>query len=349
MQGGEASDIASALVGISVVIVTYNNAGTLGDSLARLAGQLRDDDEIVVVDNASADDSARVAETSVPEAIVVRNTRNLGFAAGCNAGAAAASGDLLLFLNPDSRVAEGFRDAVDAAPAGWGAWMGLVTMDGGRLLNTSGGVLHFTGVGWAGQAGQPVSAAAPGPTEVAFGSGACLVIPRALYLELGGFPEHFFMYCEDVDLSLRVRLRGQGVGVLPAACVDHDYDFHKGALKWRMLERNRVATIIRTYPAALLALVAPALLAAEIAIFAAAVGGGWGRQKLLAWRDVLAALPTLVRERAAIQGSRVVGAADFARWLTPELSSPYLGGAAQNGAVQAALRAYWRVVTALLR
>jgi GT2 family glycosyltransferase len=227
--------------------------------------------------------------------------------------------------------------------------MGLVAMDGGSLVNTSGGVLHFTGVGWAGQAGEPVSAAGASPAEVAFASGACLVIPRSLYLELGGFPEHFFMYCEDVDLSLRVRLRGQGVGVVPGARVDHDYDFHKGALKWRLLERNRVATIVRTYPGVLLALVAPALLVTELAIFAAAIAGGWGLQKLLAWRDVLFALPRLLRERAAIQRSRVVGAAEFARWLTPELSSPYLGGVARSGFVQASLRAYWRVVTALLR
>jgi N-acetylglucosaminyl-diphospho-decaprenol L-rhamnosyltransferase len=350
MPAGEASDIASALVvGISVVIVTYNNADTLGDSLPALARQLRDGDEIVVVDNASADDSAGVAQSSVPEAVIVRNTRNLGFAGGCNAGAEAASGSLLVFLNPDSLVADGFREAVAGAPDGWGAWMGLVTMDGGQLVNTSGGVLHFTGLGWAGEAGQPVADVPAGPAEVGFASGACLAIPRSLYLELGGFPEHFFMYCEDVDLSLRVRLRGLGVGMLPTARSDHDYEFHKGSLKWRLLERNRLATIVRTYPGALLAVVAPALVATELAIFAAAVAGGWAGQKLLAWWDFARALPTLVRERREIQASRAIGAAEFALWLTPELSSPYLGSAVRSAPVRLMLRAYWRVVTALLR
>src|SRR3954452_24361051 len=219
MPEGEASDIASALVRISVVIVTYNNADTIGDSLALLSRQLGDGDELIVVDNASADHSATVAESSVPEAVVLRNTSNIGFAAACNAGAKAATGELLLFLNPDAVVAEGFREAIEAAPDGWGAWMGLVTMEDGALVNTSGGVLHFTGLGWAGQAGMPAAAAASVPSEVAFASGACLVIPRASYLAMGGFPEHFFMYCEDVDLSLRVRLRGQAVGVLAAARV----------------------------------------------------------------------------------------------------------------------------------
>ena len=350
MPVGEASDIASTiLVRISVVIVTYNNADTLGDSLPLLARQMRDGDEIVVVDNASADDSPQLAESSVPDSVVIRNSRNLGFAAGCNLGAAAASGDLLLFLNPDSRVADGFLDAIEAAPAGWGAWMGLVTMEDGTLVNTSGGVLHFTGLGWAGEAGRPVAVAPGAPAEVGFASGACFAIPRARYLELGGFAEHFFMYCEDVDLSLRVRLHGDAVGVLPAARVDHDYDFHKGALKWRLLERNRLATIVRTYPAALLALVAPALLAAELAILAAALAGGWAPQKLLAWGDVVRVLPRMLGERAAIQRRRTVSAGEFARSLSAELSSPYLGSAVRSAPVRVLLRAYWRVVLAILR
>ena len=70
-------------------------------------------------------------------------------------------------------------------------------------------------------------------------------------------PEPFFLYHEDVDLSLRVRLAGGELGVEPAARVDHDYEFEKGADKWRYLERNRWATLIRTYPAALLAAAGP--------------------------------------------------------------------------------------------
>jgi GT2 family glycosyltransferase len=225
--------------------------------------------------------------------------------------------------------------------------MGLVTMDGGTVVNSSGGVLHFTGLGWAGDVGAPASDARE-PHEVAFASGACLAIFRQTFLDLGGFPEHFFMYCEDVDLSLRVRLRGHSVGVVPDARVDHDYDFAKGDLKWRRLERNRLATVVRTYPAPLLALVAPALVLTEAAILVAAIRGGWGRQKLLAWADVAAAVPLLRRERRAIQRTRVVGPADFAQMLTADLSSPYIGAAAQSAPVRVGLRAYWGVVRALL-
>ena len=87
----------------------------------------------------------------------------------------------------------------------------------------------------------------------------------------------------------------------PAARVEHAYEFAKGPAKWRHLERNRWATLIRTYPAALLALLAPALVATELALVPVSAAGGWFGQKLLAWGDTLRAAGRLLGERRRIQ------------------------------------------------
>ena len=130
------------------------------------------------------------------------------------------------------------------------------------------------------------------------------------------------MYHEDVDLSLRLRLGGRPIGIEPDARVDHEYEFHKGPAKWRLLERNRWATIIRTYPGALLALLAPALLATELVLMAVSLAAGWAPQKARAYADTLRALPRLLRERRDIQSARQVSAAgEFAAVFTPRLSS----------------------------
>ncbi|HEY1357956.1 MAG TPA: glycosyltransferase family 2 protein [Thermoleophilaceae bacterium] len=332
---------------LSVVVVTYNCREDIVRTLPAVAEQLSEGDELVVVDNASSDGSAEVAAAHA--AVLLRNERNEGFAAAANAGAARASGDLLVFLNPDAVPAPGFAEAIGSPLSegrDWFAWMGLVTAEEGRIVNTSGGVVHFTGIAWAGEFGRPAAELAPEPREVGFASGACLAVPREHWL---GFPEHYFMYCEDVDLSLRLRLAGGGVGLEPRARVDHSYEFAKGARKWRFLERNRWATVIRTYPLPLLLLVAPALLAAEPLIFAAAVAGGWWRQKLLAMLDVTVRLPRLLGERRRIQATRAVGSAEFAAALVPELSSPFLGRAAGLPLVGGLLRAYWRLVLLALR
>ena len=336
---------------LSVVVVTYNEREALQRTLPALLAELSPADELIVSDNASSDGTVEVVGDLAPAARVVRGSRNRGFPHACNAGAEVASGDLILLLNPDAVVAPGFGEAIRRPledGRGWAAWMALVTMDEGRLVNTSGGIVHFTGISWAGEIGRPVAEISPKPREVAFASGACLAVPRRVWQREGGLSPHFFLYFDDVDFSLRLRLVGERVGLEPTARVDHAYDFGRRKVKWRMLERNRWATIVRTYPTCLLVLLAPALVLTEVGIVAVSIPGGWTGQKLLAMRDTGRALPRLRRERRAIQRRRRVGSAQFAASLTSELSSPYLGRAATWAPLRLALRAYWRAVRLIL-
>jgi N-acetylglucosaminyl-diphospho-decaprenol L-rhamnosyltransferase len=335
-------------------MVTFNSADAVGRSLPAVVSELRGGDELIVCDNGSSDGTvARVRELA-PDATVVEIPGNPGFGAACNAGAEQASSPLLLLLNPDAVVQAGFRDAIVLPlvdDRGWDAWQGLVTDGQGTLVNSWGGAIHFTGIAWAGGAGRALSEAPREPREIPFPSGACLLIPLATWRELGGFSAEYFLYHEDTDLGLRLWLGGRRVGLEPRALVEHEYEFDKGPEKWFFLERNRWATILRTYPAPLLALLLPALLASELALHAVAAGSGWLREKLRADRAVLRALPRLRRERAAIQANRRLSARAFATHLTPELDSAYLGSAATAGwgrPLRALLRTYWRIVLALL-
>ncbi len=362
---------------LSVVIVTHNSRQAIEHSLPLLVSELRDDDELIVVDNSSSDGTAAAARTLAPGARILEQSENPGYGGGCNAGAALATGDLLLFLNPDAAVAPGFRAAIESPLTDgrdWAAWQGLVTAEDGRILNSAGGVIHFTGIAWAGGDGQSLGRASrrdanpgeheagsaerdrgaldappePEPREVGFASGACLAITRERWGELGGFPADFFLYHEDVDLSLRLRLAGHRVGLEPRAVVDHTYEFEKGPAKWRQLERNRWATIIRAYPGALIAVLVPALLATEIALVPVSVAGGWFGQKLRAWADIVRSTPALLRSRRAVQATRTVSAAKFARSLSAELDSQYLGRVGSSNIINRLLRAYWALARPLL-
>jgi GT2 family glycosyltransferase len=337
---------------LSVVIVTYNEREAIARTIPALVGQLEPGDELVISDNGSMDGTAELAAELAPDARIVRNGANIGFAAACNSGAAAAGGELLLLLNPDAAPAPGFVRAIKGpltGGSGWAAWMGLMTSHGGTSLNCAGGEIHYTGIAWAGRAGEPAETAPPGRREVAWVSGGCFAVPLATWRRLGGFPPQFFIYQEDVDLSMRLRLEGGRLGIEPAAVVDHDYEFMKNTEKWRRLERNRWAMVLRTYPGALLALLAPALLATEIALLFVSLAGGWLPKKAGAWVDTWRALPRLLAERRAVQAERRVSAGEFAAWLAPDLTSPYLGEAARRGPVRWALRAYWAVVRRILR
>jgi len=335
----------------AVVVVCHDSAGEVGATLAALGPQLRPGDEVVIVDNASRDGTPEVVRAAAPQATVVESKENLGFAGGCHAGARASRAPLVLLLNPDAVPAPGCLDALRACAAEcpeWGAWQALVTMPGGELVNTAGNVVHYLGFGWAGDLGRPVAAVDQRPHEVGFCSGAALVVRREAWDAAGGFDERYFMYGEDLDLSLRLRLAGWGLGVAPAARVAHDYEFTKGDYKWFYLERNRWWTLVGDYPGRLLALLAPGLLAFEVALLLAASRGGWLRAKLRAQAAVLRALPAMLRRRRAIQATRRIAPGAFAESLAASLDSPYLEGAAGVPGVDAMQRRYWRAVRAAL-
>jgi len=332
---------------LAVVVVTHNSARHL-DMLGKgLEPQLGPGDELVVVDNASTDGSASAARR-LDAARVVETGSNLGFAAGCRAGVDATSAPLIMFLNPDSQLEPGCIDALRET-AGyrpeWGAWQALVVLSDGAHVNSSGGVTHYLGFGWAGGCEQPLEAVGDQPYETSFPSGAALVVRRDLWDSLNGFDDSYFMYGEDLDLGLRTWLAGRRVGVVPAARVRHDYDFEKGASKWFLLERNRWRTVLSVYPGTLLALLAPALVAFEIGLLAVALRDGWLTAKLRAQLAGLAALPSTLRRRRRVQALRRTAASEFARQLTAALESPYLQAPAPATRLQAA---YWRGVGRVL-
>jgi hypothetical protein len=336
---------------LSVLIVAYESRDDLTKTLPALLGELGEGDELIVVDNKPGDGSVEVVGELAPQARIVRPGRNTGFAGGANAGAQVAQGDLLVLLNPDAVPQPGFGAAIRKPwleERGWAAWQALVADGEAKTINSAGNPIHFTGIVWAGGHGRPLSEAPP-PGEVAAASGACFAIPLSHWRRAGGFPPEFFMYHEDVDLSVRLRAMGGTVGIEPTAVVAHDYDFSASADKWRWLERNRLAFLVRAYPGPLLALLAPVLLATELALLPVAAAGGWGRQKLRANREFIRWLPRLLRERRAIQRQRTIGAAEFVASLTPDLDSDLISPLVRSRPARLLLRGYWRAVRLLLR
>ncbi|MEA2210286.1 MAG: hypothetical protein QOF83_234 [Solirubrobacteraceae bacterium] len=335
---------------LAVVVVTHNSAADLPGLLDNLREQLAAGDELVVVDNQSVDGTADVARRHPAQPTVLDTGANLGYGGGCHAGARTTAAPLLLFINPDSRLEPDCLAHLRAASARfpeWHAWQAAVLLPGDRI-NTDGGVVHYLGMGWAGDCGKPVSDMPASPREVAFPSGAAMVVRRSRWDALGGFERSYFMYCEDLDLGLRIWLSGGAVGMVPQARMVHSYDFDKGIEKWFWLERNRLRTVLAVYPTTLLVLLAPALIGAELALLVLAGRGGWLTAKLRAQLAVLTGLPEIARRRRRVQATRAISAASFAGRLTASLESDFLPDIG-DGPAGHAQAGYWRAITRALR
>ena len=233
--------IDSALPGISVIIVSYNVREYLDaclESIRHAAAGFAGTVEVIVFDNDSRDGTVSLLRPRWPETIWIASDRNLGFGSGCNRGAALATQEILLFLNPDTLVREDtftvmqsfFQDRPEA---------GIV---GCRIVNREGRLepackRSFPSPRVA--AFKLVGLSSLFPKSRVFGqynlsyldetkthevdavSGSFMSLRAKLFREVGGFDEDFFMYGEDLDLCFRVKLLGRRNYYHPATEVIH--------------------------------------------------------------------------------------------------------------------------------
>lgn len=209
----------------SIVIPVHGKLDfTLACLRSLIAAGLGDEAEVIVVDDASPDVSGEVLPR-IPGLRYHRNRENLGFVGSCNAGAALARGDYLVFLNNDTTVRPGWLTALLATfeqhPDTGLAGALLVYPDG--RLQESGGIVFSDGSGWNyGRFEDPHHPAYTFVREADYCSGAAIALPRALFERLGGFDERYApAYYEDTDLAMKVREAGLKVRVQPAAVVVH--------------------------------------------------------------------------------------------------------------------------------
>ena len=273
-----------------------------------------------MVDNGGSDGDI-VAANRRERVRLLEPPENLGFAAGCNFGAAEATSDVLVFLNPDTVVGPGalrqLARTLDDRTIGI-AMARLRLLDKPEVLNSGGTVVHVSGLAWAGRFGEP-AASIVSVEDVAAASGAALAIRRKTFNALGGFTGEFFMYQEDVELSWRAHLAGLRVVVDPAADVYHEYEFGRHPAKIALLERNRLVFVLTAYSARLFFVLLPILVPGEFAMVLLAARRRWLRGKLSGWWWCARHLRWLARHRRETQRVRSVGDAQLLRFLTPSL------------------------------
>jgi O-antigen biosynthesis protein len=223
-------------VDASIIIPVFNHwRDSLAclESIARLTIGLSY--EVIIVDDGSSDLTPELLKR-IEGMVAIRNEQNLGFIGSCNRGAAVARGDFLVFLNNDTVVTPGWLEALARTfrtiPGTGYVGAKLVYPDG--RLQEAGSVIWRDGTGW--NYGKLDDAGHPKynfTREVDYCSGACAMVPRALFEQLGGFDAEFTpAYYEDTDLAFKIRHAGHKIIYQPHARIIH----HEGLTSGTSLE-----------------------------------------------------------------------------------------------------------------
>ena len=220
--GTAATDAATPLADapawqrIAAIVVTHHSAGVIAACLRGLAPA----GQIVLVDNASDDDTLAIAAREAPGATVIANRVGVGYGNGVNCALAHIDREFALLANPDSILRPGAVTALVAAADAWpeAALFGPTVLAPDGSVELSHDVPLFERRAYGRRDGE---AAPSGPCSTEFLSGAVMLVRTAALRELGGFDPAFFLYYEDDDFCLRLRHAGHTIVLVPAAEAEH--------------------------------------------------------------------------------------------------------------------------------
>jgi len=213
---------------VSLVILSFNKRDLTASCLTSIYKHVPEKKfEVIVVDNASSDDSVSYIKKHFPKVKLIANQENSGFAGGCNLGAKEAKGEYLLFLNNDALVSDNpltkmlqvFSSYPKAAIVG-----GLLANHDGSLQRSFGAfytVLNVMYLLFAGESGELKRFKSQDIVSTDWVSGGFMMVKRDIFEGAKGFNESYFMYIEDMDLCYRVKKEGYGVYNTPFARVEH--------------------------------------------------------------------------------------------------------------------------------
>lgn len=221
---------------VSIILVNYNSAGLLRQCLKSIYEQTQDISfEVIVVDNASSDESRQIVRSEFPAVQLIESSENLGFSRGNNLGVKLAKGTYCLFLNTDTILFENsikaLADFLDTHPEVGAVGPKILFEDrcfqlsAGRLPNLFGEfldkIVYFLARRWRLVICPMLERRHNATKTVGWLTGACFMVRHNAFLQVRGFDEKIFMYFEDKDLCKRINSSGWQIMYHPLTSIIH--------------------------------------------------------------------------------------------------------------------------------
>jgi GT2 family glycosyltransferase len=277
---------------ISIIILNYNSGELLLDCVESVFSSNYQNFEVIVVDNASTDNSHKICKKNFKKIKLIENVENLGYCEGNNIGIRNAKGDYIVILNPDTRVEpdwlEKFLDAIKKY--GDGLFQGKnVAIDNEKILRSTGNMIHLFGFGSARDKGGIDTGQLKDVEEINYASGTCLFTSTAIMKKIGLFDPFLFLYHDDLDLGWRAACLNIKSFFVPSVKIKHvsSYSLQWSAKKFFWLERNRKYCLLTHYSLPTRKKMRLGLFIVDLMIFFFYLGKGMIKAKINADLEIL--------------------------------------------------------------
>jgi GT2 family glycosyltransferase len=349
---------------VTITVVNYNGAAYLDDCLEALLQVRGPVAEILVVDNASTDESLELIRRRAPAVRLVALSTNAGPCASRNAGLAEARTDWVLQMDSDVILQPDTLELLlpeTHTPGVAVVQPRAVLAHDPDVVHYDGGSMHYVGVMCLDNLLQRVEAEAPPPRDLDAVISMALLLDRRAVLAVGGWDEAFFILFEDHDLSYRLRAHGHRLRHVPAARVLHregtaGISFRPGAPAYPgrrayLHARNRAYLVLKNYSWPALILSWPGRLVYAVVWGCFALSRGVFADYLKGRLDLLKLVPRALAHRRRLAEARVVGDRELLG-SAPLTFSPVIRRRGLEAGLEQALNgmlgAWWRVARRLL-
>lgn len=297
---------------VSIIILNYNAGDLLLECVESILNTRYNNYEILVVDNASKDNSHKRCKEKFPIVNIIENTENLGYCEGNNVGIRLAKGTYVVILNPDTIVDPDWLDGLIQRYEMYGEGLyqpKFLTTSDHNVLMSSGNMIQIFGFGYSRGKGQIDTKQFEKHEVVGFASGTCLFTHIDVIKKIGMFDSFLFAYLDDMDLGWRALLLGIRSHYIPESIVYHPpegFSFKWSNYKFYLLERNRLYCLFTHYSHSTLFKMSPALFLTELAIILFYLKKRMIRQKINGYVDIIKNRQQIKKRYHEIQKTRII-------------------------------------------
>jgi GT2 family glycosyltransferase len=313
---------------VSIIILNYNAGQLLTDCVNSILHSDYSNYEIIVVDNASKDQSHIKCKQSFTQVRLIENAENLGYCEGNNIGIRNSKGEFVVILNPDTLVEPNWVKELLSAYKKFGDGLyqpKFLTTTNHEIIMSTGNMIQLFGFGYARGKGELDNKQFEEPEIIGYASGTCLFTSSKLIKELGMLDPFLFAYHDDLDLGWRAAMMGIKSYYIPRSIVYHPsegFSFKWSPFKFYLLERNRQYCLLTHYSRTTLCKILPALFLVEIAVTAFYTTRGMLRLKIRANLDILKNRKTIKNRYRELQKFRKLSDHDIIKSFQDQVYVP---------------------------